>query len=180
MINFKNLKPVNNGKAKQIKIVNLRPKTYFGTDAIKQVELKEGRQLSLAERRVVEEEGFVDGYYKDDKGIETGGVGQTGKWKTKSFTETFESHAKDAKRLIKNFDKLPEDLQAEFIQITYRGDVQQSPNMRKLFNLGKFEEAASELLNNQEYKKRKAKGDDGVTRRLEALSKSIRAQGGSP
>ena len=182
-INFKSLKlRAAPAKAKptqglaptsKIQASNLRPKTYFGKAAIEQVEVREGRSLSLAERRVVEEEGFVDGYYKDDKGIETGGVGQTGKWKKKSFTETFKAHAKDAERLINNFKALPETLQAEFIQGAYRGDVQQSPKMRSLFNSGKFKEASEELLNNKDYKDRKSKKDDGVTRRIEALSKAI-------
>lgn len=154
-------------------LATLKPKTYYGSDAVQQVEKREGRSLSLAERRVVEEEGFVDGFYKDDKGIETGGVGQTGKWKGKSFTETFEAHREDAVRLIDNFDTLPESLQAEFIQATYRGDLRQSEKTRELFNSGKYKEAAKELLNNKDYKTRKAKKDDGVTRRLEALSNEI-------
>ena len=167
-VNFSSLKPVS----KPVSLTALKPvkpQTYYGQDAIKQVESNEGRKLSLAERRTVEEEGYVAGYYKDDKGIETGGVGQTGKWKGKTFTETFKAHEEDARRMVKNFDKIPEYLQAELIQITYRGDLRQSPNTRKLINQGKYKEAAKELLDNKEYKSRKSKGDDGVTKRLEDL-----------
>jgi len=150
-----------------------KPKVYLGAKAVKRVSELSNKELSLAERRVVEEEGYVAGDYKDDKGIQTSGVGQTGKWSGKTFSETFESHKQDARRLVKDFDSMPEYLQAELVQITYRGDLQQSPNMRKLLNSGKYKEAAKELLNNQEYIKRKKKGDDGVTRRLEALHDAI-------
>jgi GH24 family phage-related lysozyme (muramidase) len=153
------------------------PKTYLGAEAVSQVEKREGRSLSLSEKRVVEEEGYVSGTYKDDKGIETSGVGQTGKWKGKTFKETFDAHEADTKRMVKGFDTLPEYLQAELVQATYRGDVQQSPRAIKLLEEGKYGEAATELLDHKEYKDRKAKGDDGVTRRLEALQSAIRKYG---
>jgi len=149
------------------------PQTYVGLEAVQKVESKEGRSLSLAEKRVVEEEGYVSGTYKDDKGIETSGVGQTGKWKGKTFKETFDAHKKDTRRLVKGFDGMPEYLQAELVQATYRGDTGMSPDTLKLLEDGKYDEAAQELLDHQEYKERKAKGDDGVTRRLEALQAAI-------
>lgn len=153
------------------------PKTYYGKDAIVEVEKREGRTLSLAERRVVEEEGFVSGEYEDDKGISTSGVGQTGKYKDMSFKETFDAHEKDAKRLVDNYGKLPEYLQAELVQAQYRGDLQQSPAFVKLLEEGKYEEAATELLDHKEYKERKAVEDDGVTRRLEALRDAVKKYG---
>lgn len=155
--------------------------TYHGKEAVAKLEATLGRPLSLAERRVAEEEGYVDGEYKDDKGITTSGVGQTGKFRGMSFEETFEEHAKYARNSIDNFDELPEELQAEFIQLAYRGDLQQSPTARKLFNSGDYKAAGVELLNHQEYNKRKATGtDDGVVRRLEAAAHQIQMYSGSP
>ncbi len=148
-------------------------KTYHGQEAVNKLEADLGRPLSLAERRVAEEEGYVDGEYKDDKGISTSGVGQTGKYRDMSFTETFDEHRKYAAESIQGFDNLPEELQAEFIQLAYRGDLQQSPTARKMFNEGNYEEASKELLNHKEYNERKKQGDDGVTRRLEAASEAI-------
>jgi len=150
------------------------PKKYAGEEAILQVEKLEGRPLSLAERRVVEEEGYVEGVYKDDKGIETSGVGQTGEWMGKSFDETFKAHEGDAKKMFQSFDAYPEYLQAELIQAQYRGDVRQSPDFVNMMSEGRYNEAAEELLNHEEYKERKAKGDDGVTRRLEALQNAVK------
>jgi len=158
----------------QGKLTPVKPNIYHGKAAIAQVEQQEGRTLTLAEKRVVEEEGYADGYYKDDKGIETNGVGQTGKWMGKTFDETFQAHKADAKSLINNFDTLPEYLQAELVQIAYRGDLRQSPTMLKLFNQGRYTEAAKELLNHKEYKERKLVANDGVTRRLEDLERAIR------
>lgn len=42
---------------------------YHGADAVAQVEANIGRPLSYAERRVVEEEGYVATPYTDTKGI---------------------------------------------------------------------------------------------------------------
>lgn len=153
------------------------PKTYLGKEAVTQVEKLEGRKLSLAEKRVVEEEGFVTGVYDDDKGIVTSGVGQTGKYKDKTFKETFDVHKKDTERLVKDFDKYPEYLQAELVQAQYRGDIGQSPTFRKLLEEGEFTLAAEELLNHEEYKERKSEGNDGVTRRLEALQNAVKKYG---
>lgn len=156
--------------------------TYHGNEAVAKLEAQLGRQLSLAERRVVEEEGYVDGEYKDDKGVTTSGVGQTGKFRGMSFEDTFEEHAKYARNVIDDFDTLPEELQAEFIQLAYRGDLQQSPTARKLFNSGDYDSAAKELLNHKEYNERKTTGkEDGVVRRLEKAAHQIQMySGGEP
>ena len=154
-----------------------RPITYFGDDAVRQVEKTEGVKLNNAQRRVVEEEGFVSGNYQDDRGISTSGVGQTGKWKGKSFLDTFNAHEQDAKSVIPDYDFLPDSLKAEIAQVAYRGDLRNkdgSPTKwSSMVNQGDYLGASEELLNHNEYRERKSIGNDGVTRRLEALSTEL-------
>ena len=147
-------------------------KIFYGKDAIREVEKKEGRKLSYAERRVVEEEGYVPALYKDNKGITTFGVGQTGKYIDKSFDETFQDHVKRAKKRIKNFDTLPEEMQAELVQAEYRGDLGQSPKFVRLFNEGKFTEAAKEFTDNDDFRT-SVKDKTGVAGRMRKVAASV-------
>jgi GH24 family phage-related lysozyme (muramidase) len=145
-------------------------KVYYGKDAIREVEKKEGRKLSYAERRVVEEEGYVPNKYKDTKGIVTYGVGQTGKYMDMSFDDTYKAHVDEARRLIPNLDTLPEKVQAEIIQATYRGDVGGSPTFRKLLNEGEYDKAAQEFLNNDEYRNTE---NTGIRQRMEKVASAL-------
>jgi GH24 family phage-related lysozyme (muramidase) len=122
---------------------------YNGKAAIKAVEEAEG-QLTTEQKVVVRYEGFATGKYDDIKGVETVGVGQTGVYKGKSFKQVFEIHKDRARDAIPSLDDLPEPIRAELIAATYRGDVKQSYKWVQAFNEGRFEDAASELFNNNE------------------------------
>jgi len=128
-----------------------KAKVLHGKQAIAAIEKKEKRKLSYKECRTVELEGYVDGIYTCTKGIKTTGVGQTGKWLTKSFKESFKYHEDLTKKLIPSYDELPEKLQAELVQSTYRGDLGGSPSAVALFNKGKYILSAREFLRNDEY-----------------------------
>lgn len=158
-------------------------KTYYGLEAVKKVEELVGRKLSVPEIRVIEEEGFVDGEYMDDKGIVTRGVGQTGPYMDMSFEDTFKAHENIARKLIPAYDELPDLVKAELAQAAYRSDLQQSPNFRKLFNAGKYAEAAEEFLDNKDYRDsvvRNNRGEPhGVARRMEAVANAVREYGRS-
>jgi hypothetical protein len=157
-------------------------KVLYGKDAIKKVEQMEGRKLSYSEKRVVEEEAFVDGYYLDTENVLTYGVGQTRGYIEAGFKKSFDAHKKETKRIIKNFDTLPEYLQAELIQATYRGDIATgkkkdgtllgSPNTQKLINKGEFEKAAKSFLNNNDYRKSK-KDKTGIYQRMDKVAAAL-------
>jgi GH24 family phage-related lysozyme (muramidase) len=157
-------------------------KVLYGKDAIKKVEQMEGRKLSYSEKRVVEEEAFVDGFYLDTENVLTYGVGQTRGYIEAGFKKSFDAHKKETKRIIKNFDTLPEYLQAELIQATYRGDIATgkkkdgtllgSPNTQKLINKGEFEKAAKSFLNNNDYRKSK-KDKTGIYKRMDKVAAAL-------
>jgi len=151
-----------------------------GPSAVKKVEQLIGGSLTLAQRRVVEEEGFVNAFYYDDakKPVLTYGIGQTNEYIDKGFLESFNAHKKRAMEAIPRLKDMPEELQAEIIQLEYRGDLRSKDtgNLYKWVNQmnnGEYNAAAQELLNHKEYKRRLAKGGDGVTRRLKIAQNTI-------
>ncbi len=152
--------------------VSFGAKPLHGKAAIKAVEDIHG-PLNPIEKRIVEEEGFSRSGYKDDKGVVTKGVGQTGKYLGMPFKEVAKAFKDKTKQRVKGFDKLPTNLQAELVQLTYRGDLSTDHKWLKLFNKGEYKAASLELLKHEEYSERKGKGDDGVTRRLEAAARAI-------
>lgn len=147
-----------------------------GNKAVAAVEKQLGRPLSYAERRVVEEEGFVPQRYTDTKGVETFGVGQTGEWIEKGFPAAFQYHLERAERLIPTLPELPEYLQAELIQAEYRGDLGGSPKFREKFLQGAYDEAADEFLDNEDYRNSK-KNKTGVHKRMERVADAVRRYG---
>jgi GH24 family phage-related lysozyme (muramidase) len=146
--------------------------TLHGVRAVNRVTELEG-PLNSIEKRIVEVEGFKASEYDDDKGIKTSGVGQTGAYRDKTFKETVADFMKKAKSTFPKFNNYPEELQAELVQLYYRGDVNKNFSWVKSLNKGDYKAAGKELLNHKEYISRKKKGDDGVTKRLEEASKII-------
>ena len=153
------------------KTTTKKAKVLHGKQAINAIEKKEKRKLSYKECRVVELEGYVDGIYTCSKGVKTTGVGQTGKWLTKTFKESFQYHEKLTKKLIPTYNKLPEKLQAELVQSTYRGDLGGSPSAVALFNKGKFILSSREFLRHKEYENENTPKQ--IKERILAVSRAI-------
>lgn len=129
-------------------------KIYYGQQAVDKVTELEGT-LSAAQARVVFHEGYSPDGYLDTKGIKTRGVGQTGIFYNSPYKEVFARKEQIVRSRIKNYDSLPTDLKAELMQSEYRGDLGKSPKAVKLFNAGKYIQAADEFLDNDEYRKNK-------------------------
>jgi GH24 family phage-related lysozyme (muramidase) len=142
---------------------------YYGQDAVKAAAQYYGFKgpIDPVAAHVIEEEGFVPGTYKDDVGIDTVGVGQTGEYKDKDFfTEVFPEKERELKAKLKNYDDLPFDVRRAAMSAHYRGDL--GPKTVRLLNKGDFEAASKEYLDHKEYRQRKAKDkNDGVVARME-------------
>jgi GH24 family phage-related lysozyme (muramidase) len=67
------------------------------------------------------------------------------------FNVDYEGHRSTAAKMMPNLHEYPPEVQGALVSGTYRGHVSGSPKFRSLLNAGKFEEAADELLRNQEY-----------------------------
>ena len=166
--------------------------------------MKEEDTESLVRKKLHKYEGVRSSEYKDSKGKSTLARGHlvtpetpkiledlgyssdevskilSGKMKMSSdkieelFNRDLKNKTESTREFIKNYDSLSPTLQSELIQLNYRGDLEQSPNTRRLINEGKFREAAKELLNHEEYKALKAQNiDNSITRRLEAARDAL-------
>jgi len=153
---------------------NKKPKIYRGSNAVKVIENRFDVKLTPVQKRVVELEGYALEPYKDDKGVWTTGVGQTGIYMDMTAPEVLDLKEEEVKDYIPGYNDLPLEQKAELFQIHYRGDLAQSPKFRALWNDGKYEEASVELLNHAEYRQRSRKPfasmRDGVVKRLEQAS----------
>lgn len=152
--------------------------TLYGSKAVEAIEAREGA-LTPEMVRVIELEGYVPKPYWDaedeSKRTLTVGVGQTGKWMDKSFKESFKHHEDQTRKLVKGYDDLPQELRAELVQATYRGDLGGSPKAVKLINEGNYREAAKEFLNNQDYRDELAKESrtgrkSGIAKRMQDVA----------
>jgi GH24 family phage-related lysozyme (muramidase) len=127
-------------------------KVLHGNAAVAAVKKNEG-PLTPEQRYVVLKEGYVDGEYLDHKGIKTKGVGQTGKFMFMTYKESFNLLEKElTDKFIPSYPLLTKDMRCVLMSAFYRGDIQQSPKFRRLFNEHKYLEAASEFLDHKEYK----------------------------
>lgn len=76
---------------------------------------------------------------------------------------------------IPTFKDLPDEAQAALFSSWYRGSLVGSPKTLKLINEGKFEEAADEFLDNDEYKNAEALGRPGIRPRMEKTAEALRS-----
>ena len=149
---------------------------FTGQAAIDKVEELEGA-LTLAQKKVLEHEGFVDVPYLDSKGIWTIGVGQTEKFKNKTFKESFLKREQALVSKIPKLAKLSESLQAELMQSAYRGGITGSPLTIGLINAGDLKGAAVEFLRNDEFTD--ATTSSGIKSRMQDVADALSSSKGT-
>ena len=76
----------------------------------------------------------------------------------------------------KKFDSYSKNLQKNIISATFRGSWGYSPKARRLLSEGKYEEAAMEFLNSDEYRDAEELGRPGIVPRMEAVADAIRKE----
>ena len=79
------------------------------------------------------------------------------------------------KRLAPEFESYSPELQAELASETFRGMTGKSPKAMAHIRAGKFEEAAKEYLNADEYRKSKAAGT-GIAGRMDNFANALRKE----
>jgi GH24 family phage-related lysozyme (muramidase) len=127
--------------------------------------------------------------YKDDVGIYTIGIGNKigdgstaakNKWVKKHgnyitpqfaeqlFDKKLNFHLNRVKEIFGlSFNDLNDQQAAVLLDISYRGDLLPGMDWVELLQKGENVKAANEYLDHKEYKRRKAKGRDGVVKRME-------------
>jgi GH24 family phage-related lysozyme (muramidase) len=145
--------------------------------------------VTRIEERLIPLEGFRGEAYKpvDTEEYYTIGYGHYGSNVGRSDTITeeqarqllrqdIEERLPAIRRNIPDYDNLSPELQVEIAQGWFRGDISGSPKTIALINEGKFEEAASEFLDNEEYRTAEEQGKPGIISRMEAISAALRAE----
>jgi GH24 family phage-related lysozyme (muramidase) len=165
--------------------------TEYGEDEPTDLELE-------AFKVIRRHEGFKEKPYTDTKGKRTIGIGtligdgseeayRKSPYFNKTITEdqAAEIARGDIKAKIATSERLlgrdylysvSPALQAQIISSVYRGGLSGSPNTMKLLKAGKFEDAAREYINNDEYRKSKAK-KEGVYKRMDETAAIMAAEG---
>ena len=92
------------------------------------------------------------------------------------FNHDAQSKTASARSKIKDFDKLPTDVQNAIIDGFFRGDLSASPDTLDLMNQGNFLAAAKEYLKHDEYEAAKAAGT-GVAVRMKRNADVFEAHG---
>lgn len=80
------------------------------------------------------------------------------------------------RKAIPNFDNLSQNLKVEIAQSWFRGGMSGSPKTIKLINSGKFKEAATEFLDNEEYRTARKRGRAGIIPRMEGVADALRSE----
>jgi LysM repeat protein len=80
------------------------------------------------------------------------------------------------KKLVPDFEKMPEATRSALLSSTWRGALPGSPKTLSLINAGKGNEAAAEYLRNKEYEEAKKSGS-GVAGRMERDAEAIKLIG---
>lgn len=88
------------------------------------------------------------------------------------YRQDFIDHVHHAIYLTPELDELPNDVASQIIAATFRGSWGLSETTRQLFHEGKYQQAASEFLNNDEYHNTKS---SGIKKRMEDVADAIRS-----
>ena len=80
------------------------------------------------------------------------------------------------RKAIPNFDNLSQNLKVEIAQSWFRWGMSGSPETIKLINSGKFKEAATEFLDNEEYRTARKRGRAGIIPRMEGVADALRSE----
>lgn len=84
------------------------------------------------------------------------------------FKHDIQIYIDRARNLIGNFDTFPEYLQTALVDMSYRGDLGDSPKTRILLNEGRFRDAADEYINRREYMEAESNGMRGLRIRMDS------------
>jgi len=136
---------------------------------------KEGLKLK-AYKPIPTEKYYTIGYGRYNSNIKKGDV-ITQEQAEQYLNEDVNSRLKEVNRLIPNFNSYPPEVQVPLFSEYYRGSVRQSPKTVELLNQQKYEEAALEFLNNNEYRNAVELGKAGIKKRMEETANAIKLLG---
>jgi len=132
----------------------------------------------LKARKPVKGDPYTVGYgrTRDDKGnLIKKGAKITEEQADRYLREDVKKRMPELRKAYPDFNSYPAEVQQHIASSYYRGTLtpSHSPKTRKLINAGKFEEAAVELLDNDEYKNAKKNNRAGIRERMEDTAAAL-------
>ena len=137
-------------------------------DFTNQIIKDEGRPFLKATKVFEDEKNFTIGYGRNNASVKEGDTITLEKAK-ENLTEDIKVRLEEIQDLIPNFSNLPETLQIALFSEYFRGSIRQSPKTVKLINQGRYQEAAGEFLDNDEYRDAKERGRRGIRGRMKKV-----------
>ena len=131
----------------------------------KQIIKDEGKPFLKATKVFDDEKNFTIGYGRNNANVKEGDT-ITQEQAEKFLSEDIEVRLEEIQDLIPNFPNLSKPLQIALFSEYYRGSVRQSPKTVALINQGKYQEAAAEFLNNDEYRNAVQRKRRGIRNRM--------------
>ena len=131
----------------------------------KQIIKDEGKPFLKATKVFDDEKNFTIGYGRNNANVKEGDT-ITQEQAEKFLAEDIEVRLEEIQDLIPNFPNLSKPLQIALFSEYYRGSVRQSPKTVALINQGKYQEAAAEFLNNDEYRNAVQRKRRGIRNRM--------------
>ena len=136
-------------------------------DFTSKIKKEEGKPFLKAEK-LFDEKNFTIGYGRNNANVKEGDT-ITQEQAEKFLAEDIEVRLKEIQRLIPRFATFPKELQLALFSEYYRGSIRQSPKTVKLINQGRYQEAAGEFLDNEEYRTAEEKGKSGIIGRMQEV-----------
>ena len=133
-------------------------------DFTSKIKKEEGKPFLKAEK-LFDEKNFTIGYGRNNANVKEGDT-ITQEQAEKFLAEDIEVRLEEIQDLIPNFPNLSKPLQIALFSEYYRGSVRQSPKTVALINQGKYQEAAAEFLNNDEYRNAVQRKRRGIRNRM--------------
>ena len=149
--------------------------SLHGQDALNMARKILGRELTPQEAQIALSEGYNPQKYVDAD-THAIGFGQTGEFMNMPFDKVVNFFEDRTRKLVPDYDNLPQDLQLRLLDSTYRGGLSGSPKTLKLINSGNWDEASKEFLDNNEYRSSKENGT-GVFGRMEDTAAAMKSYG---
>jgi len=137
-------------------------------DFTSQIIEDEGRPFLKATKVFKDEKNFTIGYGRNNASVKEGDTITLEKAK-ENLTEDIKVRLEEIQDLIPNFSNLPETLQIALFSEYFRGSIRQSPKTVKLINQGRYQEAAGEFLDNDEYRDAEKRGRPGIKVRMKKV-----------
>jgi len=137
-------------------------------DFTKQIMKDEGKPFLKATKVFDDEKNFTIGYGRNNANIKEGDT-ITQEQAEKFLAEDIKVRLVEIQNLIPNFATFPKELQIALLSEYFRGSVRQSPKTVKLINQGRYQEAAGEFLDNDEYRDAEKRGRPGIRTRMKRV-----------